>query len=68
MTKERIFVSEIGVKLIENIADFLDSEEIVLMESIQGVKDPIPREKSELHIRMAIAALCEYEKTMILNS
>ena len=51
--------------LIENIADFLDSEEILIQESIAELKDPIPREKTELHIRMAKAAMKEYKSTML---
>lgn len=58
-------LSNIEQMLIENIADFLDSEEIMIQESIQEIKDPTPREKTELHIRMANAAMEEYKKTML---
>lgn len=51
--------------LIENISDFLDNEEILIQESIAKLKDPIPREKTELHIRMAKVAMIEYKKTML---
>lgn len=51
--------------LIEKIADFLDSEEILIQESTAELKDPEPREKTELHIRMAKAAMKEYKSTML---
>ena len=50
--------------LIENIADFLDEESILIQETMAELKDPIPREKTELHIRMAQAAMKEYKSTM----
>lgn len=56
--------SSIEQMLIENIADFLDKEEILIQEAIYGFKDPIIREESELHIRMAKAAMIEYIKTI----
>lgn len=49
--------------LIECIADILDSEEIQREEILNNLKDPIKREESELHIRMAYAAYNEYIKT-----
>jgi hypothetical protein len=49
--------------LIENIADILDSEDVRCEEVLNGISDPIKREKSELHIRMAEAALAEYKRT-----
>ena len=51
--------------LIENIADFLDQEDVLIQESISELKDPIVREKTELHIRMAKAAMKEYKSTML---
>lgn len=51
--------------LIENIADFLDEEEIIIQEVMAELKDPEPREKTELHIRMAKAAMKEYKSTML---
>lgn len=59
-------LSNIEQMLIENIADFLDSEEIMIQETILEIKDPIEREKSELHIRMAKVAMEEYKKTMLI--
>lgn len=50
--------------LIELMADFLDGEELQLNQAIALVKDPVPREESELHIRMAKAAFEEYKKTV----
>ena len=54
--------------LIENIADFLDSEEILIQESMAELKDPIEREKTELHIRMAKAAMKEYKDALLQTS
>ena len=51
--------------LIEKIADFLDEEEILIQESMAELKDPEPREKTELHIRMAKVAMQEYKSTML---
>lgn len=49
--------------LIENIADILDSEDVQREEVLNGISDPIKRGESELHIRMAEAALAEYKRT-----
>ncbi len=48
--------------LIENIADILDSEDVQREEILNDISDPIKREKSELHISMAEAALAEYKR------
>lgn len=58
-------LDNIEQNLIELMADFLDSESLQLDQAIAGIKDPISREESELHIRMAKAALDEYKKTVI---
>ena len=50
--------------LIELMADFLDSESLLMEESINNISDPSPRHMSELHIRMANAAFEEYKKTI----
>lgn len=50
--------------LIELIADFLDSEEVELMQCMARVKDPHNREETELHIRMAEAAFKVYIETV----
>ena len=50
--------------LIELMADLLDSQNHQIEEATAGVKDPMPREQSELHIHMAKAALLEYAKTV----
>lgn len=62
--KQAMF-DNIHQNLIELIGDFLDSESVQLDQAIALVKDPIDREKSELHIRMAKAAFNEYKKTMV---
>ena len=51
--------------LIENIADFLDQEDVLIQETMAELKDPITRDKTELHIRMAKAAMKEYKLTML---
>jgi hypothetical protein len=58
-------LENIKQNLIEIMADYLDSESLKLNEAIALVKDPRPREESELHIRMAEAAFIEYKKTVI---
>ena len=51
--------------LLELIADFLDSESVVLDEAIGLFSDPVKSEETELHIRMAKAAMEEYKKTVV---
>lgn len=58
-------LDNIKQNLIELMADFLDDESTKLDEAIALIKDPVTREQSELHIRMANAALEEYKKTMV---
>lgn len=48
--------------LIESIADFL------IQETMAELKDPITRDKTELHIRMAKAAMKEYKSTMLTKT
>lgn len=55
-------------RLLEVIADLLDEESTLIDEAIAGAYDPVNREESELHIRMAKAAMVEYKKTMIANN
>jgi len=62
---ENIWLANVEQSLIETMADFLDDECLIMDESCAGVKDREPREKSELHIRMAKAAFSEYKKTML---
>ena len=45
-------------------ADFLDSEDFKILEAVGKFKDPVQREKSELHMRMAKAAMEEYKRTV----
>lgn len=52
-------------RLVELIADFLDSTEVIVQESFDKIKDPEPRELTELHERMADAAMEEYENTVV---
>lgn len=50
--------------LNETMADFLDSKAVQFEELNNGLKDPVPRDQSELHIRMAKAAFQEYKNTI----
>lgn len=50
--------------ILEHCANLLDDENIIYHQRNLGISDPIDREESELHIRMADAAYREYEKTM----
>ena len=52
-------------RLLEMFADYLDSEELQIDKAIAQLKDPVIREESELHIRMAKAAVEEVKKTFI---
>lgn len=58
-------LENIEQNLIELMAEYLDSESLQLDQAIALVKDPVPREESELHIRMAKAAFLEYKKTIV---
>ena len=58
-------LENIEQNLIELMADYLDSPILQLYQAIALVKDPVPREESELHIRMAKAAFLEYKKTIV---
>lgn len=62
--KEAMFDS-MEQRLLETIGDFLDSESQKLDEAIACVKDPVKHEETELHIRMAKAAMDEYKKTVV---
>ena len=50
--------------LTEVIADFLDSESVTLDEALNNINDPCKCPESELHIRMAQAAINEYKKAI----
>lgn len=51
--------------LLELIGEYLDSESVIIEETSNNLKDPVSREKTELHIRMAKAAMIEYKNTMV---
>ena len=50
--------------LIENMGDFLDSEYVQDQEHMCWISDPKPREKTDLHTRMAEAAFLVYLATV----
>ena len=52
-------------RLLEMLGDYFDSEELKIDKAIAQIKDPINREDSELHMRMAKAAVDEVKKTFI---
>jgi len=62
---KEVSLDNIEQMLLETIADFLDEESIILEETIGLFYDPVERDKSELHIRMAKAAMVEYRNTII---
>lgn len=64
----KAMIEDVEQRLTETIGDFLDSEETQLTEAIGLFCDPVDREETELHIRMAKAAMIEYEKTIKQNS
>ena len=59
------FMENIKQSLIEAIADFLDREDIKFEEALSGLKDPVERENSELHIKMAEAAFSVYIESLV---
>ena len=58
-------LENIEQNLIDLMAEYIDSESLQLDQAIALVKDPVTREESELHIRMAKAAFLEYKKTIV---
>lgn len=58
-------LENIEQNLIELMAEYLDSDSLELDQAIAGVEDPVPRDESSLHIRMAKAAFYEYVSTVI---
>lgn len=57
-----VFYTNVRQYLVEKMGDFLDS--IRGDEAIEGVTDPKPRELSDLHEKMAAAAMVVYAETM----
>ncbi len=51
--------------LIECIAEFLDDKDVQFEETTQQIGDPVCRKDSELHLRMADAAMLEYKDTVV---
>jgi hypothetical protein len=51
--------------LSDTIASFLDSDSHKLNEAIALVKDPLPVNETELHVRMAKAAMEVYKKAVV---
>ena len=62
---KEVSLDNIEQMLLETIADFLDEESIRLDETIGLFYDPVERDKSELHIRMAKSAMVEYRNTIV---
>lgn len=61
---KKIAFENIEQMLIEKLADFLDSEDILIIEKDANLKYTVKREESFLHIRMAQSAMREYKLTM----
>jgi hypothetical protein len=68
MSKEyekQLLFENMQQRLLEMLGDYLDSEDLQIDKAIAQLKDPINRQDSELHIRMAKAAVNEAKKTFI---
>jgi len=68
MSKEyekQLLFENMEQRILEMFADYLDSEDLQIDKAIAQLKDPVVREESELHIRMAKAAVEEVKKTFI---
>ena len=63
--EKQLLFENMEQRLLEMFADYLDSEELQIDKAIAQLKDPVIREESELHIRMAKAAVEEVKKTFI---
>lgn len=61
-------LSNLKQSLLEKIADWLDSKEVVFEQNVRGFTDPRPREQSELHIKMAEAAMKVYEAEVVQSN
>lgn len=65
LKKMKTSINNIEQSLIELIADFLDTDFVLIQETIGLFKDPKERDKTLLHERMAKAAMLEYKKTIV---
>lgn len=68
MSKEyekQLLFENMQQRLSEMLGEYLDSEDLQIDKSIAQLKDPLNRQDSELHIRMAKAAVDEAKKTFI---
>jgi len=54
-------------RLTELMADFLDEENTIMQEAFGNLKDPYSRKKSELHIKMAKAAMNAYKDEILID-
>jgi hypothetical protein len=59
-----LLLEKVRQALIETMAAFLDDGSTRIDEQLADTKDPVKRDESELHIRMAYAAFHEYAMTM----
>lgn len=59
-------LSNLKQNLIETIGDWLDSESVVFEQNVRGFNDPLPREQSDLHIKMAEAAMKAYAENIVV--
>lgn len=53
-------ISNIKQSLIENLADWIDSETVVFEQDCNKISEGVSRDHSELHIEMAEAAMKVY--------
>ena len=64
---QKILMENVKQSLIEKMADFLDDPSLATDLYLAKLKEHKPREKSELHIRMAKAAFFEFKNTIITD-
>ena len=58
------FLDNVKQGFVELIAEFLDSDRMIYVQGVEGVEDPMPREETDLHIRMAEAMFEVYINTV----
>jgi hypothetical protein len=60
-------LSNLEQSLLEEIGDWLDKESVVFEQNVRGFYDPMPRETSDLHIKMAEAAMKVYAENIAVS-
>jgi polysaccharide pyruvyl transferase WcaK-like protein len=63
--EKKILFENMQQRLLEMLGDYLDDQDLQIDKAIAQLKDPVNMEDSELHIRMAKAAVDEVKKIFI---